>query len=230
MNRHPAFNGMQTEFTHDAHGKLVAVTCRIHRKDRDHAVEVTEYLDECIRPTDPWKMPHRMLRHKAVIQCARYAFGFAGIYDEDEALNFAAETARDVTPAKAAPKPPAPPAAPVPVEQPQILAPPAPPAPTPPTAEMPRRKAPAPAGPRRPPAPTPVQDEPSMLDLIDVVTAPAPTDPVEDLANELGEVQSTEEFEAVWDRWEETVLAWPIGLRQRAQNIYDRNADRLIGQ
>ncbi|MCL6229905.1 recombinase RecT [Bartonella bilalgolemii] len=26
-----------------------------------------------------------MLRHKAVIQCARYAFGFSGIYDEDEA-------------------------------------------------------------------------------------------------------------------------------------------------
>jgi hypothetical protein len=26
-----------------------------------------------------------MLRHKALIQCARLAFGFAGIYDEDEA-------------------------------------------------------------------------------------------------------------------------------------------------
>lgn len=26
-----------------------------------------------------------MLRHKALIQCARVAFGFSGIYDEDEA-------------------------------------------------------------------------------------------------------------------------------------------------
>ena len=26
-----------------------------------------------------------MLRHKALIQCARIAFGFSGIYDEDEA-------------------------------------------------------------------------------------------------------------------------------------------------
>jgi type IV secretory pathway VirJ component len=27
-----------------------------------------------------------MLKHKARIQCARQAFGFAGIYDEDEAV------------------------------------------------------------------------------------------------------------------------------------------------
>ena len=29
--------------------------------------------------------PKRMLRHKAMIQCARLAFGFTGIYDQDEA-------------------------------------------------------------------------------------------------------------------------------------------------
>ena len=29
-------------------------------------------------------MEHRMLRHKAIIQCARIAFGFSGITDEDE--------------------------------------------------------------------------------------------------------------------------------------------------
>ena len=35
--------------------------------------------------TEPWKRwPRRMLRHKALIQAARIAFGFAGIYDEDE--------------------------------------------------------------------------------------------------------------------------------------------------
>jgi hypothetical protein len=30
-------------------------------------------------------MPKRMLRHKAFKECARLAFGFAGVYDEDEA-------------------------------------------------------------------------------------------------------------------------------------------------
>ena len=30
-------------------------------------------------------MPTRMLRHKALKEAARYAFGFAGIVDEDEA-------------------------------------------------------------------------------------------------------------------------------------------------
>ena len=30
--------------------------------------------------------PRRMLRHKALVQCARVAFGLAGLYDPDEAL------------------------------------------------------------------------------------------------------------------------------------------------
>jgi hypothetical protein len=43
-------------------------------------------MAECKRDTDTWKKwPARMLRHKAAIQAARYAFGFAGIYDLDEA-------------------------------------------------------------------------------------------------------------------------------------------------
>ena len=43
-------------------------------------------MNECRRNTDPWKQwPSRMLRHKATIQAARYAFGFSGIVDQDEA-------------------------------------------------------------------------------------------------------------------------------------------------
>jgi hypothetical protein len=42
-----------------------------------------------------------MLRHKALIQTARYAFGFAGIYDEEEAMVIA--EAKDVTPVKRIP-------------------------------------------------------------------------------------------------------------------------------
>ena len=43
-------------------------------------------MAECKRNTDPWRQwPNRMLRHKATIQAARYAFGFSGIADPDEA-------------------------------------------------------------------------------------------------------------------------------------------------
>jgi hypothetical protein len=38
-----------------------------------------------------------MLRHKATIQCSRLAFGFAGIFDQDEAERIAE---RDITPGK----------------------------------------------------------------------------------------------------------------------------------
>ena len=71
-------------------------TCIIYRKDRGHPIKVTEWLSECKRETQPWKShPKRMLRHKAMIQCARLAFGYTGIYDEDEAQRI---VEKDVTP------------------------------------------------------------------------------------------------------------------------------------
>ncbi len=84
INSHPMMDGMEFTDNHDADVALVSVTCSLWRKDRSRPVVVTEYLSECFRPTDAWKMKHRMLRHKTLIQCARYAFGFAGIYDPDE--------------------------------------------------------------------------------------------------------------------------------------------------
>lgn len=83
-NDHPHMDGVEFEDHNDANGKLESVTCRIYRKDRSKPTTVMEYLVECKRNTDPWKMEHRMLRHKAFIQCCRVAFGFSGIYDEDE--------------------------------------------------------------------------------------------------------------------------------------------------
>lgn len=106
VNSHPSCDGFEFEFEHDEKGEVVCCTCKMYRKDRSRPVSVTEYLAECYRPTDPWKMKHRMLRHKAMIQAARYAFGFSGIYDEDEGTKIA--EMRDVTP----PKPPAPPVPP----------------------------------------------------------------------------------------------------------------------
>lgn len=81
MNDHEKFDGM--EFEQDD----ASCTCIIFRKDRSHPTKATEYMTECRRDnSQPWKShPKRMLRHKAMIQCARLAFGFGGIYDQDEA-------------------------------------------------------------------------------------------------------------------------------------------------
>jgi len=96
-NDHPQMDGMEFSDLYDDKGELVSVTCTIHRKDRARPTVVTEYLSECRRNTEPWKMANRMLRHKALIQCARVAFGFSGIQDEDEAKDAAGM--RNVTPA-----------------------------------------------------------------------------------------------------------------------------------
>jgi phage recombination protein Bet len=100
INSHPQLDGI--EFDDHIEGQAVtAITARIWRKDRNKPIVVTEYLAECNRPTDPWKRyPRRMLRHKALIQCARYAFGFAGIVDPDEAERMGADVSpmRNVTP------------------------------------------------------------------------------------------------------------------------------------
>ena len=86
INSHPEFDGMEFEDKLNDDGKIVAITCRMYRKDRNHPVSVTEYLVECEQTSPTWrKWPARMLRHKAAIQAARYAFGFSGIMDEDEA-------------------------------------------------------------------------------------------------------------------------------------------------
>ena len=81
MNDHPQFDGMDFKFEEDS------CTCTIYRKDRSHPTSATEYLGECRRDNSPaWKShPRRMLRHKAMIQAARLAFGFGGIFDQDEA-------------------------------------------------------------------------------------------------------------------------------------------------
>ncbi len=99
INGNKQFDGMEFVDTFDDHGNILSITCKMYRKDRSHPIEVTEYLRECKRNTEPWqKWPVRMLRHKAMIQAARYAFALSGIYDEDEAGRISeAETAGVVT-------------------------------------------------------------------------------------------------------------------------------------
>lgn len=95
INSHEQFDGMDFEYSENIMtmdgGKPCHewVECKIHRKDRQHPVVVREYLDEVYRKANyvgPWQThTKRMLRHKATIQCARLAFGFVGIFEEDEA-------------------------------------------------------------------------------------------------------------------------------------------------
>ena len=99
MNSHPQFDGIEFE---EGDGYCTAV---VYRKDRNHPTKVTEWLDECKGNTEPWnRWPKRMLRHKALIQGARTAFGFAGIYDEDEGRRIR-EAEGAVSPAPYAEKP-----------------------------------------------------------------------------------------------------------------------------
>lgn len=120
INSHPAFDGMDFNFS----GEMVTMEgagspaptwteCVIHRKDRSHPTVIREYLDEVYRepfkPRDggfaskgPWQThPKRFSRHKAMIQCARMAFGFGGIYDDDEAARIVENTqpAKSIDPA-----------------------------------------------------------------------------------------------------------------------------------
>ena len=110
INEHPAFDGLEFTYPDTMVSGFVGLKkplhewteCIIYRKDRSHPIIVREYAEECYREPftgksqygnggtytvdGPWQShPRRMLRHKAQIQCARIAFGFAGIYDEDEA-------------------------------------------------------------------------------------------------------------------------------------------------
>jgi len=108
INSHQMFDGM--DFEQDE----TSCTCRIYRKDRTHPVAVTEYMSECKRGTKPWQThPRRMLRHKAMIQCARIAFSYGGIFDEEEAQDVSGNVIDGATgeviqakPRKAEPLPP----------------------------------------------------------------------------------------------------------------------------
>lgn len=86
MNGQKRFNGIDFDMKLDDSGKPVSCTAIIHIKDRDNPVKITEYFDEVKRNTEQWaNMPKRMMRHKALIQGVRVAFGVSGLYDEDEA-------------------------------------------------------------------------------------------------------------------------------------------------
>jgi phage recombination protein Bet len=94
LNSQPQFDGIEFLFEDGPDGKPASVTAVVYRKDRTRPTKVTEYFAECYRPTEPWKQfPRRMLRHKAVKEAVRVAFGISGITDEDEARDIAKNAA-----------------------------------------------------------------------------------------------------------------------------------------
>lgn len=96
-NKHPNYDGCDFKLIRDDKGKVTEIECTIYRKDRTRPTIISELMVECQRGTEPWKLtPTRMLRHRAFGQCARLAFAFAGVMDEDEYGRW--QDLKDVTP------------------------------------------------------------------------------------------------------------------------------------
>lgn len=77
INAHPAFCGIEfSEASELAEGVPIWMGCAIYRTDRVKPIEVKEYFSEMKTEHAAWQqMPRRMLRHRAMQQCARLAFG-----------------------------------------------------------------------------------------------------------------------------------------------------------
>jgi len=85
-NNHPQFDGIEYNYSFSNNGELLAITCKVYRKDRSRPMEATELMSENKRQTTPWKQyPSRMLKHRATAQAIRSAFSFSGVMLEDEA-------------------------------------------------------------------------------------------------------------------------------------------------
>jgi phage recombination protein Bet len=97
INAHPQFDGMK--FVESAPGgdELPQFyECTIFRKDRKVATSVREYMHEAHTNQGAWLThPRRMLRHKAMVQCARICFGLSGIYEPDEAQRIEKQVATE---------------------------------------------------------------------------------------------------------------------------------------
>lgn len=110
INEQPMLDGIEFEYSPemvtlaDAGDKQahVWIDCIITRKDRDKPIVIREYLDEVYKKRgsydSPWQThPKRFHRHKTLIQAARVAFGFAGLYDPDEADRVIEQQERELT-------------------------------------------------------------------------------------------------------------------------------------
>lgn len=86
-NRQPDFDGWELVENRDKDGTLTSVTCKVFRKGRTRATEVTVKMSEWrVGGSPQWMMkPEWMLQLKSIKQGLRLAFSFAGLTDDDEA-------------------------------------------------------------------------------------------------------------------------------------------------
>ena len=77
INAHPAFCGIEfSEASELEEGVPIWMGCAIYRTDRVKPIVIREYFSEMKTEHAAWQqMPRRMLRHRAMQQCARLAFG-----------------------------------------------------------------------------------------------------------------------------------------------------------
>jgi hypothetical protein len=77
INAHPAFCGIEFSEASELHqGIPIWMGCTIYRTDRIKPIVIREYFTEMKTEHAAWQqMPRRMLRHRAMQQCARLAFG-----------------------------------------------------------------------------------------------------------------------------------------------------------
>jgi phage recombination protein Bet len=108
INSHPNYDGMEFRFsenkiTPNGLDKPIFewIECVMYRNDRTRPTVIREYLDEIYKEPikkqgsqgvyfikTPWQThTRRFARHKVIIQTARIALGYTGIYDQDEADN-----------------------------------------------------------------------------------------------------------------------------------------------
>jgi hypothetical protein len=92
IKTHKQFAGMRFKESDELVDGVPSWTeCTMYRWDRRVPTSVREYLVEVRGLSAGWiTHPRRMLRHKAMVQCARLTFGLIGIYDADEAMSKAA--------------------------------------------------------------------------------------------------------------------------------------------
>lgn len=104
INDNPQMDGIEFNYSENTskHKQKTCyewIECVIYRKDRSKPIVIRERFEEVVRDANfvtPWDShPSRMHRHKSMIQCARIAFGFGGIFDQDEAERIVGGTVID---------------------------------------------------------------------------------------------------------------------------------------
>ena len=92
-----SITGIGVDYSYDSSDALFSCTARIYKGGETPYVEITEFLKENKRSTPNWnQMPHRMLRHRALMQATRIACGLHGVYTHEEAADIPGVDTRTV--------------------------------------------------------------------------------------------------------------------------------------